>query len=167
MSHDEHRATSPATVRVAILTISDTRTRETDTSGAAIAELLTAAGHTVHERGLMGDDAEAVRAQVEAWIAYPGVDVVITTGGTGLTARDSTFEATAVLIEKRLDGFGELFRMLSFQDIGPAAMLTRAFAGAVRGTILIALPGSESAVRLAMTKLILPEIGHLVREARR
>jgi len=167
MSHDEHRAASPSTVRCAVLTISDTRTRESDTSGAAIAELLTAAGHTLHERKLMGDDADAVRAQVEAWIAFPGVDVVITTGGTGLTARDSTFEATAVLIEKRLDGFGELFRMLSFQDIGPAAMLTRAFAGAVRGTILIALPGSESAVRLAMSKLILPEIGHLVREARR
>ena len=167
MSHEEHRATSPTTVRVAILTISDTRTRENDLSGAAIAELVTAAGHTVHERLLVGDDIEVVRAQVEAWIQFPGVDVIITTGGTGLTARDSTFEATAALIEKRLDGFGELFRMLSFQDIGPAAMLTRAFAGAVRGTILIALPGSESAVRLAMTKLILPEVGHLVREARR
>jgi len=167
MSHEEHRATSPATVRVAILTISDTRTRENDASGAAIAELVTAAEHTVHERRLVGDDIEVVRAQVEAWIQFPGVDVIITTGGTGLTARDSTFEATAALIEKRLDGFGELFRMLSFQDIGPAAMLTRAFAGAVRGTILIALPGSESAVRLAMTKLILPELGHLVREARR
>jgi molybdenum cofactor biosynthesis protein B len=167
MSHVDHRATSPATVRVAVLTISDTRTRETDASGAAIAELLTAAGHTVHDRQLIGDDPEAVRAQVEAWIAFPGVDVVITTGGTGLTARDSTFEATAGLIEKRLDGFGELFRMLSFQEIGAAAMLTRAFAGTVRGRILITLPGSEAAVRLAMTRLILPELGHLVREVRR
>ena len=167
MSHAEHHATSPSTVRCAVLAISDTRTRDTDTSGAAIAELLSAAGHTVHERLQLPDDPEAVRLQVEAWIAFPGVDVVITTGGTGLTARDSTHEALAGLIEKRLDGFGELFRMLSYHEIGPAAMLTRAFAGAVRGTIIIALPGAEAAVRLAMTKLVVPELGHLVREARR
>jgi molybdenum cofactor biosynthesis protein B len=167
MSHTEHRATSPATVRCAVLVVSDTRTRETDTSGAAVAELVAAGGHTLHERVILPDDPEAVRRQVEAWIAFPGVDVVITTGGTGLTARDSTCEAIAGLIEKPIDGFGELFRMLSYHEIGPAAMLTRAFAGAVRGTILIALPGSESAVRLAMTKLVVPELGHLVREARR
>jgi molybdenum cofactor biosynthesis protein B len=167
MSHAEHHETSPATVRVAVLTISDTRARDTDTSGAAIAELAAAAGHTVHERLLLADEPEAVHRQVESWIAFPGVDVVITTGGTGLSCRDSTYEALAGLIEKRIDGFGELFRMLSYHEIGPAAMLSRAFAGTVRGTIIIALPGAEAAVRLAMTKLLVPELGHLVREARR
>jgi molybdenum cofactor biosynthesis protein B len=100
-------------------------------------------------------------------IADANVDVVITTGGTGITSRDSTYEAIDGLLEKRLDGFGELFRMLSYAEIGAAAMLTRATAGLAGGTIVIALPGSEPAVRLGMEKLVLPEIGHLVREARR
>ncbi len=167
MSHVEHRAAAPVSVRCAVLTISDTRTVDTDTSGRAIADLLAGAGHVVHDRRLLPDDPAAVRAQVAAWLEFPGIDAVLTTGGTGLTARDRTFEALDGLLEKRLDGFGELFRMLSYEEIGAAAMLSRAVAGAARGRIVIAMPGAEAAVRLAMTKLVLPELGHLVREVRR
>ena len=160
-----HRADAPASVRVFVLTISDTRTAATDTSGDAIVEALTAAGHTVTGRKILRDDpgpvAEAVRG------ATVGADVIITTGGTGITSRDSTYEAIAKLLEKRIDGFGELFRMLSYEDIGAAAMLSRACAGTIRKTAVFSLPGSEKAVRLAMSRLILPEIGHVVRELRR
>jgi molybdenum cofactor biosynthesis protein B len=167
MSHEQHRATAPASVRCAVLTVSDTRTLDTDTSGRAIADLLIEAGHAVHERQVLPDDPQVVGAQVQAWLDFPGIDVILTTGGTGLTMRDRTFEALEGLLEKRLDGFGELFRMLSFAEIGAAAMLSRAIAGAARGRIVIAMPGSEPGVRLAMTKLVLPELGHLVREVRR
>jgi molybdenum cofactor biosynthesis protein B len=148
-----------------VVTISDTRTEATDTSGAAIVELLTAAGHEVTRRKLVRDDPAAVRNTVMS--ARTAADVVITTGGTGITARDSTYETIASLLDRRLDGFGELFRMLSYADIGAAAMLSRATAGTMGTTAVFALPGSENAVRLAMTKLILPEIGHVVRELRR
>jgi len=108
-----------------------------------------------------------VRAELEAQIAVDDVDAVITTGGTGISRRDGTYEVVAALLDKRIDGFGELFRAMSFAEIGPAAMLSRACAGIAKGTIIISVPGSEHAVRLAMSKLILPELGHLVREARR
>jgi len=147
------------------VTISDTRTEATDTSGAAIVELLTAAGHEVARRRLVKDDPAAVRDAVRS--GTTAADVIITTGGTGITARDSTYEAIAALLDKRLDGFGELFRMLSYAEIGAAAMLSRAVAGSIGSTAVFSLPGSELAVRLAMTKLILPEIGHVVRELKR
>jgi molybdenum cofactor biosynthesis protein B len=150
-----------------VLTISDTRTEATDTGGAAIVSLLEAAGHEVVGRRIVRDDPDQVRQVVQEQLADPAVHAVITTGGTGIGSRDTTYEALATLIEKRLDGFGELFRMLSYQEIGPAAMLSRAVAGMARRTIVIALPGSEHAVRLAMTKLVIPELGHLVREATR
>ena len=160
-----HRADAPAAVRCFVLTISDTRTEATDTSGAAIVQALTAAGHSITGRKILRDDpgpvAEAVRGATVA------ADVIITSGGTGITSRDSTFEAISRLLEKRLDGFGELFRMLSYEEIGAAAMLSRACAGTIRKTAVFSLPGSENAVRLAMAKLILPEIGHVVRELRR
>jgi molybdopterin adenylyltransferase len=167
MSTAEHRSQAPSSVTVHIVTVSDTRTIETDTSGKAIADLLGSAGHVVHRRTILKDEPVEVAAAVARCIADPTVDVVITTGGTGITSRDSTFEAIDGLLEKRLDGFGELFRMLSYPEIGAAAMLSRATAGLAVRTIIIALPGSEQAVRLAMEKLVLPEIGHLVREARR
>jgi molybdenum cofactor biosynthesis protein B len=148
-----------------VVTISDTRTETTDTSGAAIADLLTAAGHEVTRRKLVKDDPTAVRNAVMS--ARTAADVVITTGGTGITGRDNTYETIASLLDKRLDGFGELFRMLSYADIGAAAILSRATAGTMGTTAVFALPGSENAVRLAMTKLILPEIAHVVRELRR
>jgi molybdenum cofactor biosynthesis protein B len=167
MGHEEHRATAPAKVGAYVLTVSDTRTSATDSGGAAIATLLEGAGHQVVAREIVRDEPAEVRARLLEQLDNPAVQAIITTGGTGISARDTTFEAIAGLLEKRLDGFGELFRMLSYEQIGPAAMLSRACAGTARRKIVIALPGSEHAVRLAMTKLVLPELGHLVREAAR
>jgi molybdopterin adenylyltransferase len=160
-----HRKDAAPHVRCFVLTISDTRTPATDTSGDAIVETLTAAGHEVTGRDIVPDDPAAVRAIVGARALAD--EAIITTGGTGITARDSTFEALSSLLDKKLDGFGELFRMLSFEQIGSAAMLSRACAGTVGRCAVFSLPGSEHAVRLAMTKLIVPEIGHVVRELTR
>jgi len=154
-------------VVVHIVTVSDTRSLETDSSGRLISALLEERGHRVSGRTLLKDEPGDVRQAVTALVNDSSVDVVITTGGTGITARDSTFEAIDGLLQKRLAGFGELFRMLSYHEIGAAAMLSRATAGLCGRTIILALPGSERAVRLAMEKLVLPELGHLVREARR
>jgi molybdenum cofactor biosynthesis protein B len=150
-----------------VLTISDTRTEKTDTSGAAISELLRADGHQITGRRLIRDEPAEVRATIEQQLSNPEVEVIITTGGTGLSSRDSTHEAILQLLDKRLDGFGELFRMLSYHEIGAAAMMSRACAGTSKGKVVVSLPGSENAVRLAMTKLILPELGHMVREVSR
>lgn len=163
----EHKQHAPTAVRCFVLTVSDTRTEATDTGGRAIADLLAAAGHTVSGRAIVRDDAATVRETVKLQLSNVDVDVVITTGGTGISSRDSTYEAIDGLIEKRLDGFGELFRMLSYEQIGSAAMMSRATAGLARQHIVIALPGSEAAVRLAMASLIIPELGHLVQQARK
>ena len=167
MSHIAHRAAAPRTTRCYVLTVSDTRTEETDRGGGAIVELLSQHDHQVAGKTIVPDDPQRVRGALQAGIETPEIDVVIATGGTGITRRDGTYEVVSTLFDKRIDGFGELFRSLSYQEIGPAAMMSRACAGLAGGTILISLPGSENAVRLAMTKLILPEIGHMVREARR
>lgn len=147
-----------------MLTVSDSRTLETETSGRAIADLLIEHGHGVVERALVRDEPSEVARVVREQASRDAVEAIVTTGGTGLSRRDSTYEALTALFEKRLDGFGELFRALSFEAIGPAAMLSRACAGVVNGRIVFALPGSEHAVRLAMTRLILPELGHIRRE---
>jgi molybdopterin adenylyltransferase len=167
MSVVEHRRTAPAAVRCFVLTISDTRTEASDTSGAAIVAMLADAGHSVVGRDIVPDDPDRIRAVVTAALTSPDVQALLSTGGTGISSRDGTYEVIDALLDKRLDGFGELFRMLSYQEIGAAAMLSRACAGLARGRIVIALPGSEAAVRLAMDRLILPELGHLVREAQR
>jgi molybdenum cofactor biosynthesis protein B len=167
MSQEEHKAQAPRSVRCFIVTVSDTRTEATDTSGRAIADLLTAAGHVVAGRAIVKDDAEMVRGTLERQLAIADVQAIITTGGTGVTARDSTYEVVSSLLQKRLDGFGELFRMLSFQQIGPAAMMSRACAGIVAGHVVVSLPGSEAAVRLALERLLIPELAHLVQQATR
>jgi molybdenum cofactor biosynthesis protein B len=167
MSSAEHRATSPATVRCYVITVSDTRTEDTDTGGKAVAELLTAGGHMVVGRRIVRDEPAEVAALVAQNAGSDQVDVIVTTGGTGITRRDSTFEAIDGLLDKRLPGFGELFRMLSYQEIGAAAMLSRAIGGVIGTTVVLLMPGSTAAVRLAMEKLILPELGHLVEHARR
>jgi molybdenum cofactor biosynthesis protein B len=167
MSQEEHKAHAPRSVRCFIVTVSDTRTEATDTSGRAIGDLLTAAGHVVAGRAIVKDDAEMVRGTLERQLASAEVHAIITTGGTGVTARDSTYEVVSSLLQKRLDGFGELFRMLSFQQIGPAAMMSRACAGIVAGHVIVSLPGSETAVRLALERLLIPELGHLVEQASR
>ena len=163
----EHKATAPATVGCYVVTVSDTRTEETDTGGRAIIELLTAAGHRVIGRSLVRDDPEQLRDAIGRQLANPDVQVVVTTGGTGITSRDCTFEAVSSMLWKRLEGFGELFRMLSYEEIGSGAIMSRAVAGTVAGRIIVSLPGSEGAVRLALEKLLIPELGHLVREATR
>jgi molybdenum cofactor biosynthesis protein B len=169
VSHIEHKAQAPASIRCAVLTVSDTRTEATDTGGGAIVTLLTEAGHQVVAKTILRDEPLQVQRVILEHIADDAarVQAILTTGGTGITSRDSTYEAVVALFEKQLDGFGELFRMLSYQEIGASAMLSRACAGVLRRRVIIAMPGSEHAVRLAMTKLILPEIGHLVREVSR
>ncbi len=165
MSQAEHKARAPQSVRCFILTISDTRTGDTDTSGRAIADLLVASGHQVAGRTIVKDDPDLVRSTIERQLAAPDVHAIITTGGTGITSRDSTYEAVNGLLQKRLDGFGELFRMLSYEQIGSAAIMSRACAGLAAGRIVVCLPGAEAAVRLAMEKLLIPELGHLVQQA--
>jgi molybdopterin adenylyltransferase len=167
MSHLDHKAQSPRSVRCYVITVSDTRTEATDASGRAIADLLRSAGHTLVGRSIVKDDPDQIRGTIERHLANPDVQVIITTGGTGITSRDSTYEVVAGMLHKRLDGFGELFRMLSYAEIGSAAMLSRACAGLVSGRIVASLPGSEAAVRLATERLLIPELGHLVREASR
>jgi molybdenum cofactor biosynthesis protein B len=167
MSQEEHKAHAPASVRCFVLTVSDTRTPETDTGGAAIRELLESAGHVVTGHTIVRDEPEQVTRVVSTAAGDGKTQVIITTGGTGITSRDGTFEAVDRLLDKRLDGFGELFRMLSYADIGPAAMMSRATAGTVNGRAIFLLPGSPAAVRLAMTRLILPELAHVVQQVSR
>ena len=167
MSHIEHRAAAATSVRCYVLTISDSRTEATDTSGRVIQDLLSGNGHQVTGRQILPDDPARVRAALRAQLANPDVQAILTTGGTGISSRDNSYEAIDSLLEKRLTGFGELFRALSYQEIGAAAILSRACAGTSHGKVILSVPGSEHAVRLAMTKLILPELGHLVREAAR
>ena len=163
----EHKAAAPARIGCYVITVSDTRTEDTDTGGRAIVELLGAAGHEIVGRTIVKDDSEQLRDAIGRQLANPAVQAIVATGGTGITSRDCTYEAVNGMLWKRLDGFGELFRMLSYHQIGAAAMLSRAVAGTIAGRIVVALPGSEAAVRLAVEKLILPELGHLVREAMR
>ena len=163
-STDEHRAQSPVSVTCAVLTISDTRTKEDDRSGQLIRQHLDWRGHSVAAYEIVPDDAESIRAILSRWIEDDAIQAIVTNGGTGIAGRDVTYEAITGLLEKRLDGFGELFRMLTFEEIQASAMLTRATAGTVGRKAIFVLPGSESAVRLAMTRLILPELGHVVHQ---
>lgn len=167
MGHTEHKAQSPSIVHCAVVTVSDTRTQETDTSGVLIRRLLTDHGHHIASSHLVRDEPAEVQKLLDAVAKNPDVQAVIINGGTGISKRDGTYEVVAGLLEKRLDGFGELFRYLSYQEIGSAAMMSRAVAGTYRGRVVISIPGSEAAVRLGMEKLILPELGHLVREVSR
>ncbi len=162
MGHIEHRAQAPREIACFVVTCSDTRTPADDRSGDAIRTLLKSHDHRVTGSVVVRDDPDAIREVLERVAKDPETQAILLTGGTGLSQRDSTFEAVDRLLEKRVDGFGELFRWLSFQEIGSAAMLSRAMAGLYRGKIVFSLPGSESAVRLAMERLILPELGHAV-----
>ena len=161
MPTEEHHAKTIACVPCAIITVSDTRTFATDKSGSLIRERLEAAGHQVIHYEILPDQPEQVRDQILSLCDQATCRAVFITGGTGLSTRDTTYEAVVSLLEKRLDGFGELFRMLSYEDIGAAAMLSRAVAGVRDATLVFSMPGSPAAVRLALDKLILPELGHL------
>ncbi len=189
-STQQHRSEAPQRVRVAVLTISDTRTKDNDTSGKTIVDMLTAAGHQIVAWEIVPDEPTRIRELIERWIEPLGsplhpltpspvqappplrsglaeIDAILLTGGTGVGSRDQTFETISGLLTKTLPGFGEIFRMLSFAEVGAAAMLSRATGGLIGRTVVLAMPGSTNAVRLAMEKLIVPELGHLVREARR
>ena len=163
----KHKESAPETVGVAILTISDTRTPETDTGGDIAEELLVGAGQEVVERRIVRDDASGIRNTLIDLLARSDVDAVVATGGTGISARDTTYEVVERMVEKRLDGFGELFRMLSYQEIGSAAIMSRALAGSVGSKFVASLPGSHNAVRLAVEKLLVPELSHIVFELRK
>jgi molybdenum cofactor biosynthesis protein B len=163
----EHKASAPRAVRCVVCTISDSKTPETDTSGQLLQELLRQGGHEVVGYHLVKDEPSQVHGVIHDACADPRVQAVIFTGGTGITSRDRTFEAIEGLLDKRLPGFGELFRMLSYQEIGPAAMLSRAQAGVRAGRLIFSLPGSPAACRLGLERLIVPELGHLVREVNR
>ena len=163
----KHRESAPEHVRLAVLTISDTRTPENDTGGDTIEELMRGAGHEIVERRIVRDDAARIRTELVNLLARPDVDAIITTGGTGISARDTTYEVVDRMLEKKLDGFGEIFRALSYEEIGAAAILSRAVAGAVGTKLVASLPGSRNAVRLGMEKLLVPEVAHIVFELRK
>ena len=152
---------------LALLTVSDTRTEANDLSATAARKLLESAGHRIIDYKILPDEPDQVRAQLRLWLQQDGCDGAIVMGGTGISARDRTYEAVESLLEKRLDGFGELFRALSYEQIGSAAMLSRAVAGTVAGRLLFALPGATAAIELALQKLIVPELGHLLAELRK
>jgi molybdenum cofactor biosynthesis protein B len=162
MGAHEHHDRAKRAVACAIVTVSDTRTPENDVSGTCIRALLEEAGHHVAAYAILPDEPARIRAHLEELCALPTIDAVIVNGGTGLAPRDTTYEAIEGFFDKQLDGFGELFRMLSWEQVGSAAMLSRAAAGVARGRVLVSLPGSPAAVELAMQKLLLPELGHMV-----
>lgn len=162
--HDPREATPAA---IGWLTVSDTRTEADDHSGALARKLIEAEGHRLVQRALVRDEPDEVRDQVRSWLESPQVEVILVSGGTGVSRRDRTYEALERTFERRLDGFGELFRMLSFDQVGSKSMLSRAVAGIASGKPLFLMPGSSKAVELALTRLILPEIPHLLAELRK
>jgi len=164
-SVDVHRREAPETVSCYIITVSDTRTPETDTGGDLVQSMLEDAGYIVTGRTIVKDDYEEIRELVYKSSVHSGIEVVLLTGGTGISPRDMTYEAVASLLDKSLPGFGEIFRYLSFtEDIGSAAILSRAIAGTIGSTAIFSMPGSVAAVQLAMSRIIIPELGHVMRE---
>lgn len=159
MSAEEHHRHGQKGLKVGVITASDTRSPETDESGRLIREMLGAAGHRVEYYEVLPDDPSRIRAALLQNLMR--LDAIIVNGGTGIAARDSTIEAVRTLLDKELEGFGELFRFLSYQEIGPAAILSRALAGVAMGKIVVSVPGAPDACRLAMEKLLIPELGHM------
>lgn len=166
MSHQQHRQHAPAQVRCAVITVSDTRTAETDTSGQTIQQFLTQAGHTIQSYHIVKDEPENIRQLISQHLQDAAIDAILLNGGTGLSPRDGTYEVVKGCLEKELTGFGELFRYLSYEEIGAAAMMSRATAGVACGKVIVSMPGSTAAVRLAMEKLLVPELAHMSHIAR-
>jgi len=167
VSYQEHKRQAPQSVSYAVLTISDSRTEQDDESGKLIRQKLDENRHRVLFYSILKNDADAIRKKIYELLRQEEIQVIITSGGTGASHRDITVETISPIIEKKLDGFGELFRFLTYQEIGTASIMSRAIAGVVEGKVILCLPGSLGAANLAMDKIILPEIGHLVREATR
>jgi molybdenum cofactor biosynthesis protein B len=165
--HEEHKAQGPHSVNCAVITVSDTRTIETDTGGQTVIDRLVTAGHALAHREIVPDEPDNIRPLLVSLSDRDDIDAILITGGTGIASRDRTYETVLELLDKPLPGYGEIFRMLSYQEIGPAAILSRAVGGLIGRTLLLTMPGSPAAVRLAMEKIIVPELPHLVREARR
>jgi len=156
-----------ANLNLVVLTVSDTRTMIDDASGSLIVEIAEAAGHRIVERQIIPDEPDRMRPLLQTYSARSDVHAVLITGGTGISARDQTYETVSSLLTKPLPGFGELFRMLSYAEIGPACLLSRAVGGLMNQLVILVMPGSTAAVQLAMSKIIVPELPHIVREARR
>lgn len=167
MASTHHDRSGPVPVRIAFLTVSDTRGPSTDLSGQVARRLITAAGHSVLDYRIAPDEPEQIRSVVVEWLEREDCDAVVVSGGTGISPRDRTVEALAALVEQRLDGFSEIFRMLSYEQVGSAAMLSRTLGGVAHAKPLFALPGSPQAVELALERLILPELGHILAELRK
>lgn len=167
MGHHEHERLAQISLRVGVMNFSDTRDESNDKSGAILKEILVAAGHLIAGYRIVREDPQLMRQALEKWLAASEFDAIITSGGTGLTVRDSSVEVARSLFNKEMEGFGELFRWLSFQQIGAAAMLSRACAGVVADKMLICIPGSSKAVRLAAARLIVPQLPHMLWEIRR
>ena len=167
MGHLEHRHLSPRSLSCAVITISNSRTEADDESGQLLTSTLKNNGHQVLAYAVLKNDAAAIGGKLEELLSNAELQLIITSGGTGISRLDVTVETVAPLLEKELSGFGELFRSLSYQEIGSASIMSRALAGVIRGRVIICLPGSVAAVRLVLEKIILPEMGHMVREARR
>lgn len=168
MSTEEHKHEAPRTVRCKVITVSDTRDQSTDKSGRLMIDLLEQAGHQIVDYVIVKDEVNQIQNEILKGCDREDIDVILTNGGTGIAKRDVTIETVQGLLEKDMAGFGELFRMLSYQeDIGSASILSRAIAGVVKNKAVFSTPGSSGAVKLAMNKLILPEIGHVVREIRK
>lgn len=168
MSTKEHKLEAPNTVNCKVITVSDTRDKDTDKSGRLMIEMLEQAGHSIVDYEIVKDEFLPIQHEILTGCEREDIDVILTNGGTGIAKRDVTIETIRGLLDKEITGFGELFRMLSYQeDIGSAAILSRAIAGVVKNKAVFATPGSTGAVKLAMAKLILPEIGHVVREIRK
>jgi molybdopterin adenylyltransferase len=161
----EHRAAARDALSLAIVTVSDTRTPETDTSGALIVVLAEEAGHRVHARHIIRDEPAEMHRLFHELCSRDDLDAILVTGGTGISPRDQTYETVSALLTKPLPGYGELFRMLSYAEIGPACLLSRAIGGLIGKMVILVMPGSRAAVELAMRKIILPELPHIVREA--
>ncbi len=167
MGHHEHEKLAAASLRIGVMTFSDTRSEAEDKSGSVIKDLLAGGGHQIVCYRLVREDPEIMQAALGEWLGRQDLDAVVTNGGTGLTARDGTVEVARSFFSKELEGFGELFRLISYHQIGAAAMLSRATAGLAQGKMLVCLPGSSKAVRLAVTRLLLPQLPHMVWEIRR
>ena len=162
MTHTTHREQAPGHVGCAIITVSDTRDEHTDTSGQLIRQMLESAGHEVVQYKVVKDAPAQIKGELAMLVERRSCQAILLNGGTGIAPRDRTYDTVNALLQKRLDGFGEIFRYLSYQEIGASAIMSRAVAGTLRGRIVISIPGSPGAVRLAMEKLILPELAHMV-----
>jgi molybdenum cofactor biosynthesis protein B len=164
---NEHRGDAPTVLNLAIITVSDTRTADTDTSGALIVSMAEAAGHRILERAIVPDEPDRMTPLLLDYASRNELHAILLTGGTGISPRDQTYETVSALVTKPLPGYGELFRMLSYAEIGSACILSRAVGGLIGSVVILVMPGSRAAVELAMSRIILPELPHLVREARK